>query len=50
MNKKIVLSLSLVGVALLISSCKYTKDPYEKYKSAGLSAFNKYYENNPGYE
>lgn len=44
MNKKIgILSLSAVGVSLLVTSCQYTKDPNQERKDRAKTAYKEFY-------
>lgn len=44
MRKKAgILSLSAVGLALLLSSCQYTKDPNQEWKDRALNAYKLFY-------
>lgn len=38
-----ILSLSAVGLALLLSSCQYTKDPNKEWKDRALEAYKAFY-------
>ena len=38
-----ILSLSAVGLALLLSSCQYTKDPNKEWKDRALEAYKEFY-------
>lgn len=38
-----ILSLSAVGLALLLSSCQYTNDPNKEWKDRALEAYKAFY-------
>ena len=38
-----ILSLSAVGLALLLSSCQYTNDPNKEWKDKALEAYKAFY-------
>ena len=42
-KKSGILSLSAVGLALLLSSCQYTKDPNQEWKDRALNAYKLFY-------
>lgn len=41
--KKSAFILSSIGIAMLLASCEYTKDPYQEWKDAAKNAYKTYY-------